>query len=567
MSFTNTQTHTRWTRRPWLRALGLLASIAVLPAALPACASHVTEAIRACPCSDGNFCCESGVCAADQSSCGAATLALSQAARGDWRGYIENFQWNADDAVRISIAVASDGTLSGQVFLGNAVPPAPATDPTAPWPPGLDHAAEPPPYIRGFAYTAENIHWEARRLKFLIGRYEPWQPWCALQTSYEDLPGQFSCRPDGGATDALCDVAGACVCQQTSCDCEGIGVCACDATGCNAATEWRSTLISYSFDIALDTGKGDGSVNLGIGLPELHNLRLTRTNDATGGTGAMPGMGGGAGGRDGGGGRSGAAGGAGGRGGGGSGGRGCPATITLTDGMMGGIAFGPNNHGFTNLSVDANAVTNYSGQVVFDTPSLSMNANFAIAPSNALALDPSSGAALDPWLGEVALLPAGCAPASLAGQRVRVRVLWRLGGAIGGVPGHGVFLGTSQGGAPTSYADATVAFPTGAKDGPTRTVNSLDAVELTHTFAAGEDASEGVFLRAYLLEENYQLPTTFYIGSIEWLSGSGGVSGAGGARGAGGNSGACGGGLGEPCCADNSCKVGICLSSLCRPGE
>src|ERR1051325_5411462 len=90
-------------------------SVIVAAVLASACVDHVDTSLKSCPCAEGYVCCESGVCAADSGSCGAATAALSTSVQGSWSGYIENFRSDAPDAVRINIAVAGDGTLSGEV--------------------------------------------------------------------------------------------------------------------------------------------------------------------------------------------------------------------------------------------------------------------------------------------------------------------------------------------------------------------------------------------------------------------------------------------------------------------
>jgi hypothetical protein len=194
----------------------------------------------------------------------------------------------------------------------------------------------------------------------------------------------------------------------------------------------------------------------------------------------------------------------------------CPASVDFRDGTVGGLALGPHNHTFASPAVVPGPVTNYADQTVFQGPALSVLANFSQAPSSALGVDPTSGTALDPWLGELSLIPGGCQPASLDGRTVRVRLLWRLNGAIGTVPGHGIFLGSYANGAPVAYADAAIASPNDAANDSMRTLNTLNPVELTHTFGAGED---NAWLRMYLVGSEGEIPTTVYIESITWLGG------------------------------------------------
>ncbi len=127
-----------------------------------------------CPCASGYVCCSSGVCATDQGGCGAVTAVLSQAVAGDWTGYLEDFSFpSGSDAIKISIAVAPDGALSGQVVLGAGSAPPTATDPDVAWPQGVS-AASVRYGLEGASYDALNILWEANRLKFSISLYSPW---------------------------------------------------------------------------------------------------------------------------------------------------------------------------------------------------------------------------------------------------------------------------------------------------------------------------------------------------------------------------------------------------------
>jgi hypothetical protein len=186
----------------------------------------------------------------------------------------------------------------------------------------------------------------------------------------------------------------------------------------------------------------------------------------------------------------------------------CVKSITFEDGATHGLALGPHNHVFFDpLWVDHAPTMNYAMQTVFPRPTLSMPADFAIAPAS-VKPDPSSGVALDPWLAELALLPAGCQPASLFGHAVTVRLLWRLDGAIGNVPGHGVFLGSYSNGEPVAYADARATTD--------RTLNTLTPITLTHKFADPAEPIEGIFFRAYLLGSDSDTPTTIHVDSITW---------------------------------------------------
>jgi hypothetical protein len=121
---------------------------------------------------------------------------------------------------------------------------------------------------------------------------------------------------------------------------------------------------------------------------------------------------------------------------------------------------------------------------------------------------------------------------------VRVRLHWRLHGAIGATPGHGVYLGSyTSNGTPVAYEDASVLYP--APDmldaaAGTRTLNTLYAIELTHTFTGGET---GAYLRIYLADpESGPVATTVHVDSVIW-SGGGTSSGAAGSTGTAGGGG------------------------------
>jgi hypothetical protein len=98
-------------------------------------------------------------------------------------------------------------------------------------------------------------------------------------------------------------------------------------------------------------------------------------------------------------------------------------------------------------------------------------------------------------------------------------VLWKLDGAIVDVPYHGLSLGgTDAIGGLWGFSDAFILCE--ADNCDTRTLNTLDAVRLTHTFRASDDAaydfSRGIYLRAQLFGVDGPTPTTVYVGSITW---------------------------------------------------
>jgi hypothetical protein len=303
----------------WGHAL-VLATLALAPG----CAKHVPTAAQPCPCAAGATCCSSGICAQSSDLCDEATSALSAAAVGQWSGYLENYTAlkSGADSLALAFTMNPDGTLAGTAKFGAAAPPAPATDPDVTWPPGLfaglrsdqilttDVAAGP---VEGFTYTAQDIRWEARRLRFAIYLSEPWKPWCELQHSYL-VNGGPRALPDGGAT-AGAGGAGdsgatgpaqppiySCVQSDSysmnadtdQCfvgndavpvSCEKLALCwvhgrpcSCTAAGCTSGTTssaGTSGALSDSFDISLRGDEGDGSLDSD---GTTNNIRLTRAS-------------------------------------------------------------------------------------------------------------------------------------------------------------------------------------------------------------------------------------------------------------------------------------------------
>jgi hypothetical protein len=297
------------------RIFGLARTMPLLALATCAvsCIDRVDTAVLSCPCAAGYSCCESGVCASEQTGCSQATAALSASVAGRWTGYVENLS-GGDDAVSLTISIDDGGELSGSVTIGSATPPLPATDGTRAWPASIDQGIDtvPPDYLAGFSYTAMDMSWKAKRLRIRMPTYEPWESWCALQQSHATADG-YRCYPSGNlqsdlvsgpildaegncqidadpsstsdpyvsfscARYAMCDTVRSCICQAgaVNCTCGGNGVCECDASGCHAGRTWMSVPIGHWFDLAFDGGNAEGSVSLGHGQTEQHNVRLTR---------------------------------------------------------------------------------------------------------------------------------------------------------------------------------------------------------------------------------------------------------------------------------------------------
>src|SRR4029079_13018406 len=162
--------------------------------------------------------------------------------------------------------------------MGTATPPPPATSATESYPPGASATLRTSlTVIDGFTYLAHAVTWQGTRLKFLLGRAQPYESWCALQSSYY-VPDRaaYNCIPGYGGTLSPHggDAGAVCIAQtddgktMTPISCAQLAmcnaVCSCDACGCSA-----SAFSQDEFDVTFD-----GDVVTGVG--EGHNVRLTR---------------------------------------------------------------------------------------------------------------------------------------------------------------------------------------------------------------------------------------------------------------------------------------------------
>jgi hypothetical protein len=210
---------------------------------------------------------------------------------GTWTGYFEGTMLAVgDDAIKLTIDQAGDGSNQIHIVFGSKPAPAPATSATDVYPPdapagfGLPQQS----YMRGFSYTGHEVQWFGQRLKFGVNLDEAWDSWCKLQQSYwvqyaDSDQRSYACVPGNGwNTQATDDGGMQCLaylgsqsltvpvnCTQLSM-CEG-GFCTCDECGCAAPVG-----AAQNFDITFDTDPATGTgypANVG---PPGAALRLTR---------------------------------------------------------------------------------------------------------------------------------------------------------------------------------------------------------------------------------------------------------------------------------------------------
>ena len=117
--------------------------------------------------------------------------------------------------------------------------------------------------------------WQGTRLKFVVPGAQPWESWCALQTSYFVADhNEYNCVPGSGGTTMYADAGSVCIsadgAKMTQVACAQFEMCntyfcTCDACGCSAAADGVG-----EFDITFD-----GDVATGVG--QTHNVRLMRS--------------------------------------------------------------------------------------------------------------------------------------------------------------------------------------------------------------------------------------------------------------------------------------------------
>jgi hypothetical protein len=211
---------------------------------------------------------------------GDARYTLPAGVAGTWTGYFQGGSpLPTSDVIKLSLQQASDGSGEIRVTFGTAAAPPPATSATDYYPPGTSTdplTARFPGLVEGASYLAHAVTWQGTRLKFQLSEAQPWESWCALQTSYFVVDrNEYNCAPGFGG--AVANEPGGPMCvaedlqgrKQTPIPCGQFSPCSgqyctCDACGC-AGGVTNTRRFAVTFDGDLVTGVDDG-----------HNVRLTR---------------------------------------------------------------------------------------------------------------------------------------------------------------------------------------------------------------------------------------------------------------------------------------------------
>ena len=204
-----------------------------------------------------------------------ATDALVPGLSGIYKGYIQSFMFpDGSDTVVMTLAFATDGTITGTVLLGDA-PLLPPTNPNVGYPPGFGSggtlAGVP---LEGFNFTILQGTYTAPRVQLQIQSNEVWKQWCQIQTmiypKYNSAPNGacggllgYGCLPNVAfSSGSTCSWSS---CQEpanVSVDCGklalcGAGsVCTCTATSCTVPLGPQGDI---SFDMVLSSGSLNGS--------------------------------------------------------------------------------------------------------------------------------------------------------------------------------------------------------------------------------------------------------------------------------------------------------------------
>ena len=182
----------------------------------------------------------------------------------------------------------------------------------------------------------------------------------------------------------------------------------------------------------------------------------------------------------------------------------------------------PQNSVFVDAhNIASDMVRNYADQQIFTSGQnyvLEAYANFAAstAATDTAILLPAQLSQVGANLGQFYIARPNCAGKPVAGHKLTVEFWWKLGGAVTEFPTHGVALGMVSSKNKAVWFDDTVkAFVIGQTQDK-RVLNTLNKLILQHTFADDDatDASK-VTLGVWLLPDT-ELPSTFYIGNVQW---------------------------------------------------
>ncbi|MEO6601984.1 MAG: hypothetical protein ABIQ16_19045 [Polyangiaceae bacterium] len=198
---------------------------------------------------------------------------------GTWHGYVENQVAPWDDLTLVVNGASVAGGLCGTLTIGTGTPPPPATDPNVGYPDPSETTWQEKSarILPGFVLSLLNGTTDGARVRFSVGRTEPWKGWCGLQTSYKgDTGSSCNCLPNwsiegdsnctlfdpSGGQDLVVNCAKAALCASIG------GVCQCNDSACTA-----TVTASTDFDLRFAGDEAEGNATSVLGA-RTHFVRV-----------------------------------------------------------------------------------------------------------------------------------------------------------------------------------------------------------------------------------------------------------------------------------------------------
>ncbi|MBX3246533.1 MAG: hypothetical protein KF901_05060 [Myxococcales bacterium] len=207
---------------------------------------------------------------------------------GPWVGELRSgFLISGSSTVTLDVEQASTGDpVAATLVFGEGPPPAPPVDAEVGWPTGLD------PLLAGAVPVADGVVYEvvggARtgdQLRLDLNVTALWEPWCALQTPHQILPGsdEAQCLPNRPwtATPFECHLEADGEDERAEVDCLKLTlcrrarVCACTTTaGCTPSTRGMTLYLDLAFRQDSATGAFVWAIEgMGGGSAQVHFTR------------------------------------------------------------------------------------------------------------------------------------------------------------------------------------------------------------------------------------------------------------------------------------------------------
>jgi len=200
---------------------------------------------------------------------------------GTWRGYVENADPPWDQITLVITGASIAGGVCGTLSIGAGPPPAPATDPTVGYPPGVGDTGTgggtgSAAFLSAYPLTILTGTTDGTRVQFTVSQDEPYRGWCQLQTSlrFNDqavtgcgcLPHWPSARTINTGTSSTCTLSDPARSKSMTVDCGKMAlcygvhqVCTCNASGCDGTPNGDIVGFDLRFTANSAVGSNTGS--------------------------------------------------------------------------------------------------------------------------------------------------------------------------------------------------------------------------------------------------------------------------------------------------------------------